>query len=141
MSSIVFATGFNHDRDAVSLASGLACEDPSLARQSEAEDADINTIVKRFGLTGELPPNFRPPTFADFEGVVDFHTAMNAVRDAGERFMAMPPELRARFDNDPQRLIAFLGDESNRQAAVDLGLLVPPPEPPSAAPTPAPAGG
>lgn len=129
-------TQFNYDTDKASLESGLTCEDKSLTRQSEAEDADINTIVKRFGLTGELPDNFRSPTYADFDEVTDFHTAMNAVRAASESFMTLPPDLRSRFDNDPQKLIAFVGDKTNRQAAIDMGLIPPPPvvlsEPPKA---------
>ena len=46
---------YNYDMSAVSDETGLCCEDESLAIQSAKEDADINTIVRRFGLTGELP--------------------------------------------------------------------------------------
>jgi len=52
---------YNYDMAKASVESGLACEDASRAVQSQREDADINVIVKRFGLTGQLPQNVRVP--------------------------------------------------------------------------------
>lgn len=114
----------NYDMDAVSRETGLFCPpEEGMTQQSFAEECDINTIVRRFGLTGEMPGNVRPPEFGDFTDVVDFHTASNAVREANESFMSMPAELRYRFSNDPQRLMEFLADGKNRDEAVSLGLL------------------
>lgn len=129
MRDIKLRSAFNYDTDAVSLETGLDFDpDSSLTQQQFKEDADINVIVRRFGLTGELPTNFRPPVSGDFTGVSDFHSAMNAVRQAEEAFMQMPAELRARFNNDPQRLIDFVEDASNKDEALKLGILAPPPE-------------
>lgn len=122
--TIFLRTGFNYDSDKASLESGLACsQDDDMTQQQFAEDADINTIVRRFGLTGELPTNFRPPMYGDFSDVTDFQTAMNAVALAQQQFMQMPPQLRERFANDPQKLMAFLDDDANRDEALKLGLL------------------
>lgn len=118
-------TPYNYDRDLASAESGLLCEDESLAIQSEKENADINTIVRRFGLTGELPSDFKMPQSGDFIGVPDFHTAMNLIRATQEEFLKVPAEVRARFDNDPQRFMAFLEDDANRDEARKLGLLKP----------------
>jgi len=123
---------FNYDRDAVSVDSGLVCEDESLALQSAKDESDINTIVRKFGLTGELPNDLKMPQSGDFTDVPDFHTAMNMVRSAQEEFLRVPAEIRARFSNDPQRLMAFLEDDSNRDEARKLGFLADPvkePEP------------
>lgn len=114
----------------------VECLDPTMAKQSFKDECDINTIVKRFGLTGELPQNFRSPSYADFTDVVDFQSALNAVRSAGEAFMEMPAELRAKFLNDPQRLVEFVSKEENRDEAVKLGLVAPRPTPPPAEPVP-----
>lgn len=108
---------------------GLDCQDPSLAIQSAKEESDINTIVRRFGLTGQLPNDVRVPSFGDFTEVVDFHTAMNAVAMANESFMAMPAEVRSRFGNDPQAFVAFCSDEGNLEEMRKLGLAVPKAEP------------
>lgn len=119
----MFRTGYNYDRDAASDESGLKCEDPSLAVQSMEEEANINTIVRRFGVTGELPGQVAMPRTGDFTNIPDFHTAMNMVRSAQEEFLKIPAEVRARFDNDPQAFMNFIEDESNREEAAKLGLL------------------
>jgi phage internal scaffolding protein len=118
-----FRTGYNYDRDVASVESGLVCEDESLAIQSAAEEADINTIVRRFGLTGQLPDQVAMPRTGDFTNVPDFHTAMNLIRTTEEEFLRVPAEVRARFQNDPQQFMEFLEDEGNRDEARKMGLL------------------
>lgn len=135
-----FKTGYESDdvRMAESDASGLMCVDESLAIQSAEQESNINTIVRRFGLTGELPTDVAIPRTGDFTGAPDFHTAMNLVRQANEEFLRVPAHIRARFGNDPGAFIAFVEDDANRDEAARLGLLkmvVPPvsdkvPEPP-----------
>jgi len=117
---------FNYDTNAASDESGLKCEDASLTRQSEAESADINVIVKRFGLTGHLPEGVRVPSYGDFDGVSDFHQAMELVVKAEEAFMQMPAEVRARFHNEPGEFVDFVSDDKNREEAVKLGIVAPP---------------
>ena len=129
MKTLFLRTAFNYDTDKASFESGLDCQDETLTQQNFAEECDINTIVRRFGLTGQLPDNVRPPQYGDFDQVTDYHSALNAVREAGERFMALPAELRAEFRNDPQILMDFLADDKNRQRAADLGLVPQPPAP------------
>ena len=134
--SIFLRSPFNYDRDAVSVETGLECQDKTLAQQQFLEDSDINTIVRRFKLTGQLPDNVRAPQYADFEGVFDYQTAMNAIRQAQESFNAMPADVRSRFANDPQRFVAFCSDPANLDEARKLGLALPSPVDKS----PAPAG-
>lgn len=100
----------------------------SKTQQHFAEEVDINTIVKRFGLTGQLPDVVRVPRYGDFTGITDYHSAMNAVRQAEEGFMELPAELRARFQNDPQLLMEFMEDDANLEEARKLGLVNPAPE-------------
>lgn len=119
----MFNTGYNMDNDSISLQSGLICSDDSLAIQSAEEESNINTIVRRFGISGELPNNIRMPQSGDFTGLPDFHAAMNIVRQAQEEFLKVPAELRARFNNDPARFMAFVEDGSNYEEALKLGLV------------------
>lgn len=118
---------YNYDMDKASLESGLVCDDISLAQQQFLEESDINTIVDRYGLNGEMPVSPVLPQYGDFTEVGDFQTAMNAVVAAQEQFMTLPAKVRARFSNDPQQLLEFLSSDSNRSEALALGLLVPPP--------------
>lgn len=133
-------TPYNYDRDLASDQSGLKCEDPSLAQQHQKHDADINNIVARFGLTGELPNFNVEPRYGDFSHAVDYHTAMNSVIAAQSDFMKLPANLRSRFQNDPAALIDFLADDTNRSEAESLGL-VPPKVVAQAAETPTEGGG
>lgn len=130
----MFNTGFNKDNDAVSLSAGFECVGESLAVQSAEEESNINTIVRRFGISGELPNNLRMPQSGDFTGLPDFHAAMNLVRQAQEEFVRVPAEIRAKFNNDPARFMSFLDDESNYDEALKLGLVKPRPVPPSGTP-------
>lgn len=138
---------YNYDRNAAGDESGVDClfdretgvVTPSLTQQSFAEEVDINTIVKRFGLTGQLPQAIRAPTYGDFDDIPSYHQAQNAIRQADEAFRAMPADVRYRFGNDPGRFVDFVSDENNRAEAIRLGLVVPavvvepaaPPAPPA----------
>lgn len=122
-----FRTGYNYDRDSASRESGLECLDESLAVQASRDEADINTIVRRFGLTGELPSDVKMPLAGDYEGITDYHTAMNAVIAADAAFMEFPASVRSRFDNNPQKLLEFVADPANLDEARRLGLAIPAP--------------
>lgn len=120
-----------YDGDQASLINGVDfTETVSLTQQQFAEDADINTIVRRFGLIGTLPESWSSPQSGDFSGISDFHEALNLVTSAQQSFMEVPAELRARFNNDPGRLLNFLDDDSNKEEAIKLGLVNKPVEVP-----------
>ena len=132
--NVFLLTEFNYDMDTVSRETGLACEDESLAVQSAKDESDINTIVRRFGLTGELPGDVDMPQSGDYSGVGDFHSAMNVVRKAQEEFLRVPAEIRARFQNDPQVFSSFFNDPVNQDEAIRLGLATRKPVPPPVEP-------
>ena len=102
---------FAYDVDAVSEETGLRCDDESLTVQADAEQCDINVLVRQFGVLSDMPVgNPRVPLPSEFVEVMDYKTALDKVREAGEAFMAMPAEVRARFDHDPGEFVAFAGD-------------------------------
>lgn len=130
----------NYDGDAASRASALDASFhvvdpdtgerlPGLAKQEFKEECDINTILKRFGLTGELPQVSALPQSGDFTGITDFKTACDMVAAAEAAFLEFPAHIRARFDNDPGRMIAFLDDDKNREEAEKLGIVTAKPVP------------
>lgn len=114
---------YNYDMALVSQETGLKCEDPSLAQQHMKDECDINVIVERFGVSGQLPVAPLEPTYGDFSGVSDYHSALNAIRASEEAFMALPAKIRAKFDHDPNALLEFLQNETNRDEAIELGLI------------------
>lgn len=117
---------YNYDSDEVSEQTGLKCLDESLTEQEHAEEADINYIADRFMRTGLAPQVLHLPTSGDFEGIFDFQSAMNTIKQAKDEFMRLPAKMRARFENDPAKLLDFLHDETNRDEAVKLGLVAAP---------------
>lgn len=114
---------YNYDTKAASDESGLKCEDPSLTQQQFKEETDINYIVDTYTRTGVLPHTIGTPQFGDFTGAQDYHSSVNQVIAAQQSFMALPAQLRSRFDNDPGQLLDFLADGDNRDEAIKLGLL------------------
>jgi phage internal scaffolding protein len=126
VSNVVFRTGYNYDTDAASAESALHCLDESLAVQSERDESDINTIVKRFGLGVPLPQGVVMPQYGDFTGVTDYQSALNLINQADDNFMQFPADVRARFQNNPAYMLDFLANDSNRDEAAKLGLIVSP---------------
>ena len=117
----------------------LKCEDPSLTQQHMAEECDINYIVERFGVTGQLPDQaVNMPTYGDFTGIGDYRQALDAVSAANASFMALPANVRERFDNDPALFVDFCSstDPADRSLAIELGLIPPPAKPDGVIPSP-----
>lgn len=147
MEKVFVRSAYNYDRDKASDEAGLSCSDVSLAKQSFADECDINTIVRRFGLMGQLPENVPAVMVGDFTEVYDFHSAMNTLRAAQEMFMAMPADVRSRFGNDPGAFVNFCSEVNDKGELVNLvemrklGLALPAKVVASAAPAPAAAPG
>jgi phage internal scaffolding protein len=116
-------TPYNYDLDAASNESGLHCEDATLTQQHFKDECDINNILRQFNVTGLLPENTLSPRYGDFTGIGDYHTALNRVIAAEDEFMALPAQIRSRFDNDPANLIEFLENSDNKDEAIKLGLV------------------
>lgn len=108
-----FRSAWGYDVEEASEASGFRSTDPSLTVQSQSEDADLNVMMKRFGVTGQFPQNARVPEYGDFEHITDFRSAIEAVRQAQSDFDAFPAEVRAYFQNNPQMMLDFVSNPAN----------------------------
>lgn len=106
-SAPLFKTPWNHDRDAVSLATSTTFPEKGKTQQNQKEDADINTIVNRFLKTGQLPQMNNPPSYADLQEI-DFQDAMDQVNLARRSFEALPANVRNAFQGDPARFLAYI---------------------------------
>lgn len=103
----------------------LTCLDKSRTIQSQAKEADINTIVKNFGVTGQLPLISMPPLNDDFDGATDYRTLLELKMAADKSFFSLPAETRARFHNDPVLFVDYCSNEANKASLAGLGLLTP----------------
>ncbi len=112
------------DRSAVQ----ISFPESGRSKQSFVDECDINFIMNKWKRTGELPPDHKqPPTYGDFTNVADYMQAQNSILQADQAFGALPAWMRARFQNDPAELIAFVDDPQNLEEAQKLGLVEPPP--------------
>lgn len=123
--SVFVRSALNYDADLISQETGLQCDDPSRTIQSSKDEADINTIVKKFGLTGKVMTHERPPLLEDFDGIVDYRSLMDIKIAADRSFMSQPAEVRSRFGNDPARFVEFCSDEKNLDDLRKMGLAKP----------------
>lgn len=116
---------YNYDMNAVSDATGLLCEDATRAQQQFKEECDINTIVERFGITGQLPQNLRMPLNEEFIETMDYQESLNKLLEADAAFMQLPAKVRAEFQNDPGRFVEFASNPENLERCRELGLAMP----------------
>lgn len=125
--------------DLVSQETGLACKDPSLAVQSEKEQADINVIVARALATGQAPQHVSGLLTGDLTEIPsDLQGMFALVDEARASFLSIRPDIRQKFGNDPVEFARFVSDPANLEECRKLGLAVPAPEAPAAPPPPAP---
>ena len=106
--------------------------------QSDRDAADINKIIARFEKgQNVVRMNGREPFYGDVSDLDGLADAKMKILAADELFMSYNADIRERFDNDPVKLVEFLGDERTRNEAIELGLIDRPVEAP-ASPPPAP---
>jgi len=94
-------------------------------KQSFKDECDINTIMKRFQVTGLIDfVNDHEPQYGDTSGI-NFHDSMNQVAVATSMFEDLPASTRKHFDNDPSKFIELVNDPDRIGEARELGLMGP----------------
>lgn len=102
----------------------IDCSGESKTQQQFKQDADINNIVRRMALHNQVPATMvAEPIYADISEAPDFQTANNIVLETEQKFFGLPSKVRARFENNPQKLMEFLNKEENRKEAEELNLI------------------
>lgn len=82
-------------QDQYSDEAGLDCSgDKDMARQEFKEEADVNTILLRFGLGAS---HGLPKTFGETDYDLDLQNALHAIRDAKAAHSRLPEELKADY--------------------------------------------
>lgn len=74
-----------------------------MARQEFKEEADINYMLSRFGITQPRGT----PTFGTWDDTIDLQTALQSVSDAREAYKQLPENLRAKFTRMEDLLTAL----------------------------------
>lgn len=94
-----------YDARALSDATAVRGRDEGLVQQQFANEVDINTIMKRFGINGSMPFGNAQGVYGDFSGIESYEDALRKIEEADRKFMSLPPDVRERFNNDPAELI------------------------------------
>lgn len=84
-------------------------DNKDMARQEYAQEADINYMLSRFGITQPRGA----PTYGEWDDTIDLQTAIAAVETAQEAYRELPEELRRKF-----------GSMTDLIAAINNGSLV-----------------
>ncbi|QXP08302.1 MAG: internal scaffolding protein [Arizlama microvirus] len=99
---------------------------PSLTKQSDLKDTDINSIFKKYERTGQLPDLIvKNGRYGDFSEVPTYQESLDIVRTAQEQFDALGVEVRNRFNNNPAEFLAFATNPANIDEIERMGLLKP----------------
>lgn len=101
---------------------------PSRTLQSDAKGANLNEVVRRFNMTGQLPVPRAVPRYMDLVNQPDFRGAMQVIVEAREAFEALPALIRERFGS-PAAYVDFCDNPENKEEMIKLGLAKPDPVP------------
>lgn len=94
-----------HDARTVALCCAVETGEESLVQQQFRDEVDVNTIVRRFGITQEAPAGLGAGVYGDFSGIHDFESAREVLARVQADFLRLRPEVREQFGNDPGRLL------------------------------------
>lgn len=97
---------------------GLEC-DPAegMTQQHFKDECDINYLLRHYN---DIP--MPPPVYGDCTQYSDLQSAIDLVHAAGEDFLNVPANIRARFSNNPVDFFNFCNDPNNKEELISLGL-------------------
>lgn len=98
-------------------------DEPTKTKQEYKDDVNINNIIKKYKITGELPVANKMPRYEDVSKVPDYRTALDVVNNAQMAFKALPASLRQKFRNDPAVMLDWSNDPANQTPEALQALL------------------
>lgn len=98
-----------------------ANNEPSITRQEFADECDINSILRKFQITGAINHFAKyAPEYGDFTAC-DYQEAQNLIIRARQMFDALPSSIRA-LCSTPAGFLDFVNDPANSEKMAELGL-------------------
>lgn len=112
----------------------------SMTNQSEAPQADINWIVRRYH-NGEALPVIDGGQFIDVSEIESYEQVVDRIAEFSNVFSQFPAEVRERFKNRAELFADFVVDPANFDEGVRLGIFKAAEVPPAGGAPPAEGGG
>lgn len=104
---------------------GLTFPPDTRVQQKYKDESNVNKIVQKFA-HGQMPlGNNNDPIFMDISEIPDYQDMLNHVAHTNNEFAKLPSKLRAHFENEPSKMIAWLKDPENLTMARKFGLINP----------------
>ena len=104
---------------------------PSLTKQSQADQADIQFILKQYpGVKLAQELDRAELRFGDITELPDYADAAIVLREAEEMFLRLPSKTREVFDHDVAKFLDAAHDPDKRDLLVKAGIVDPPEVPP-----------
>lgn len=99
------ANGIGADEPTIDCAVDMytGAELADMARQEFKNDADINYMLSRFGVTQPRTA----PIYGEWDDSIDLQSALQAVHDAREGFKTLPKEMKEKFHKMEDLLEAY----------------------------------
>lgn len=97
----------------------------TLTQQNFKASCDVNNIIDKFTKNGIIDSNSlnkKEPRYGDFSDV-SYIESLEKVAAVRSSFELLPADIRARFDNDPAKVIDFVSDSKNHDECVEMGFL------------------
>lgn len=99
--------------------------DKTMTKQAHKDECDVNVILRKFQRSGSMEHlRVHEGQYGEF-AAIDFHEAMETVRQAEEMFLSIPANIRKEFQNDPGVFLEFANDPANLDKLRELGLAYP----------------
>lgn len=105
-------------------------KEPTMTKQALVENADINKIIKKHGISHVLTNMTNLEVLYGEITSHDLQEAMQMNIDAEKAFMEVPADIRKKFGNDAGAFIDYATNAENLEQMRDWGLAPPPPKEP-----------
>lgn len=92
------------------------------AKQEFKDDADINSIMRKFQVTGAIDHVANYQGEYGFASPLNLHESMNIITRANSMFEALPSSLRNKFHNDAKQFLEYVQNPDNYEEAKKLGI-------------------
>lgn len=101
---------------------GITFTQPTMAQQQFREECNINSIMKRYQVTGVIDHIAKHEGHYGDISPMSFHEAQNTIATANSMFEELPSSARKQFKNDPSIFLEYVQDPANADSLRDMGL-------------------